>query len=163
MPPRTRREPPARQEARIRKHLAQAREYWRQAPLELAPGDICQAGEKGWGTVAQLTKAVATCRGWYHYDHVAIQEAITALARDLPAEAEHIYRGKGAAERLHGNFYEVHMDADDARFALADTQPLLQILWNRLPDRYTGGITFAQWTAADPEAATETASEIVPE
>ena len=153
MPPRIRRETPARREARIRKHLAQAREYWRQAPLELAQGDICQAGEKGWGTVAQLTKAVATHRGWYHYDHVAIQEAITALARERPADAEHIYRGKGAAERLHGNFYEVHMDADDARFALADTEPLLEILWDLLPDEYTPALTFAQW------AGTETGPE----
>ena len=153
MPPRTRREPPARREARIRKHLAQAREYWRQAPLELAQGDICQAGEKGWGTVAQLAKAVATHRGWYHYDQVAIQEAITALARELPADAEHIYRGKGAAERLHGNFYEVHMDADDARFALGDTEPLLEILWDLLLDEYTPTPTFAQW------AGTETGPE----
>ena len=152
MPPRTRHEPPARRDARIRKHLAQAREYWRQAPRELAGGDICQAGEKGWGTVAQLTKAVATHRGWYHYDHVAIQEVITALARELPAQAEHIYRGKGAAERLHGNFYEVHKDAEDARFALADTQPLLQILWDLLPDDYTSTPTFAQWTAASNPA-----------
>ena len=159
MPPRTRREPPARRDARIRKHLAQAREYWRQAPLELAGGDICQAGEKGWGTVAQLAKAVATYRGWYHYDHVAIQEAITALARELPAQAERIYRGKGAAERLHGNFYEVHMDDEDARFALADTQPLLQILWNLLPDQYTGGQTFAQWMATETVAVAATELE----
>ena len=49
MPPRIRRETPARRDARIRKHLAQAKVYWQQAPLELARGDICQAGEKGWG------------------------------------------------------------------------------------------------------------------
>ena len=159
MPARARREPPARRDARIRKHLAQAREYWRQAPLELAQGDICQAGEKGWGTVAQLAKAVATHRGWYHYDQVAIQEAITALARELPAQAERIYRGKGAAERLHGNFYEVHMDDEDARFALADTQPLLHILWNRLPDQYTAGQTFAQWMATETEIRSATESE----
>ena len=145
MPPRTRRETPARRDARIRKHLAQAKEYWINAPLELSRGDVCQAGEKGWGAVAQLTKAVATLRGWDHYDHVAVQEAITAVAGELPERAERIYRGKGAAERLHGNFYEVYMTADEAAFALADARPLLEILWELLPDEYTDGVSFAQW------------------
>ena len=145
MPPRIRRETPARRDARIHKHLAQAKEYWINAPLELSRGDVCQAGEKGWGAVAQLTKAVATLRGWDHYDHVAVQEAITAVAGELPEQSERIYRGKGAAERLHGNFYEVYMTADEAAFALADARPLLEILWELLPDEYTDGVSFAQW------------------
>ena len=100
MPPRIRRESPARQDARIRKHVAQARDYWSRWPAHLADGDLCQAGEKGWGTVAQLTKAVATLRGWEHYDHVAIQEAVQALARELPQQAEQIHRGTTSRRRL---------------------------------------------------------------
>ena len=145
MPPRIRRETPARRDARIRKHLAQAWEYWLQAPPELARGDICQAGEKGWGAVAQLTKAVATLRGWHHYDHVAIQEIITALAGETPAQAALIYRGLRAAEALHGNFYEVYMTPELAQFDLSEARPLLQILWALLPDQYTAGISFEQW------------------
>ena len=145
MPPRQRRETPSRRDARIHKHLAQAKEYWINAPRELSQGDICQSGEKGWGAVAQLTKAVAALRGWDHYDHVAVLEAITALAGELPAQAERIYRGKGAAERLHGNFYEVYMTADEAVFALADAHPLLEVLWDLLPDEYTGGVGFTEW------------------
>ena len=149
MPPRTRRpEPPTRRDARIHKHLAQAQDYWRQAPLELARGDICQAGEKGWGATAQLVKAVATLRGWEHYDHYAIREAIAAIATELPERAAVIYRGKGAAERLHGNFYEVHMTPDDARFSLADLRPLLAILWELLPANYTAGLPFDSWAAS---------------
>ena len=150
MPPRIRRpEPPARRDVRVRKHLAQAKDYWLKAPLELTQGDVCQAGEKGWGAAAQLVKAVATLRSWNHYDHVAVQEAINALAVELPEQAESIYRGKGAAERLHGNFYEVYMTADEATFALADLLPLLEILWAQLPDEYTGGASFAQWMEED--------------
>ena len=145
MPPRIRHETPARRDARIHKHLAQAKEYWINVSQGLSRGDVCQAGEKGWGAVAQLTKAVATRRGWDHYDHVAVQEAITAVAGELPERAERIYRGKGAAERLHGNFYEVYMTADEAVFALADARPLLEILWELLPDEYTGGVSFTQW------------------
>ena len=146
MPPRTRRpEAPARRDARIRKHIAQAREYWRKAPSYLAEGDLCQAGEKGWGTVAQLTKAMATLRSWEHYDHVAIQEAVTALAEESPGQMETIYDGLAAAEQLHGNFYEVYMNANRAALALAKLRPLLEILWELLPAEYTGGASFAQW------------------
>ena len=151
MPPRIRRETPARREVRIRKHLIQAKDYWRKAPLELAQGDICQAGEKGWGTVAQLVKAVATLRGWHHYDHVAIREAITALAEAMPAQSDDIYRGLRAAEALHGNFYEVYMTLELARFDLSEAQPLLEILWRQLPDEYTPAATFAQWIETEPE------------
>ncbi len=145
MPPRIRRETPARRDARIRKHTAQARDYWSKWPAHLAEGDLCQAGEKGWGTVAQLTKAVATLRGWEHFDHVAVQEAVQALAREMPQQAEQIHRGLRAAESLHGNFYEVYLDHDGASFALADVRPLLEILWQLLPDEYTGGVSFDQW------------------
>ena len=146
MPPRTRRpEAPARRDARIRKHIAQAREYWTKAPGYLAEGDLCQAGEKGWGTVAQLTKAMATLRGWQHYDHVAIQEAVTALAEESLGQMETIYDGLAAAEQLHGNFYEVYMTHNRAALALAKLRPLLEILWQQLPAEYTAGASFAQW------------------
>ena len=149
MPPRIRRETPTRRDARIRKHLGQAKDYWLNAPLELARGDVCQAGEKGWGAVAQLTKAVAALRGWQHYDHEAIREAITALAGELPEQAQPIYRGMRAAEALHGNFYEVYMTLDLARFDLSEVRPLLQVLWGLLPDEYTGGASFAEWFEAE--------------
>ena len=146
MPPRIRRpEPPVRRDARIHKHLIQAREYWSKWPGHLADGDFGQAGEKGWGAVAQLAKAVATLRNWEHYDHVAIQEAITALVTELPEQGPAIARGLAAAERLHGNFYEVFMTRELTGYALDDVYPLLQILWGLLPDEYTGGVSFDQW------------------
>ncbi len=147
MPPRVRRETPSRRDERIRKHLAQARAYWLKAPLELEQGDVCQAGEKGWGAVAQLTKAVATLRGWEHYDHDAIREALTALANELPEQAQLIYRGIRAAEALHGNFYEVFMTLELARFDLSEARPLLRILWQQLPDEYTDSLPFDVWAA----------------
>ena len=89
MSPRPFRESPDRQAQRIRKHVAQAREYWDKGKAHLSERDICQAAEKGWGTVAQLTKAVATMRGWNHYDHVAIQECMyQLLLRKILGQAE---------------------------------------------------------------------------
>ena len=152
MPPRARRpEPPARQDARIRKHLAQAREYWLKAPAYLAQGDLCQAGEKGWGAVAQLAKAVATLRRWEHYDHEAIRDAVRALAYEMPSEAQgaEVVRGLRAAESLHGNFYEVYMDTFTTRIALDDVRPLLEILWRQLPAEHTAGVSFARWCAPE--------------
>ena len=145
MPPRIRRETPARRDARIRKHTAQARDYWSKWPAHLAEGDFCQAGEKGWGTVAQLTKAVATWRGWDHYDHVAIRDAINALADELPQLSDTIDDGLSAAERMHGNFYEVYMDARRVEIAMRRVQPLLEILWDLLYEEYTGGASFSEW------------------
>ena len=146
MPPRIRRpELPVRRDARIHKHLNQAKEYWRKAPAYLAEGDLCQAGEKGWGATAQLTKAVAALRNWEHFDHVAIQEAITALVTELPEQGPAISRGLAAAERLHGNFYEVFMTRELTGYALDDVYPLLAILWGLLPDEYTGGVSFDEW------------------
>ena len=152
MPPRIRRpEAPARRDARIRKHLLQAKDYWSKWPAHLADDDICQAGEKGWGTVAQMTKALAALRSWEHYDHVAIQEAITALISELPEQAEVIDQGLSAAERLHGNFYEVFMTSERAEIAMAQVRPLLEILWQLLPSEYTGGISFDEWVETDED------------
>lgn len=148
MPPRARRpEAPDRRDARIRKHLTQARIYWSKAPEYLAEGDLCQAGEKGWGAVSQLTKAVATLRSWEHYDHDAIRDAVRALAYETPEQEVTIIRSLRAAEQLHGNFYEVYMDYRTAEIALDDVRPLLEILWGLLPDEYTGGVSFSEWAA----------------
>ena len=145
MPPRTRREAPARRDARIHKHLQIAAEYWGKCPVYLVEGDLRQAGEKGWGTVAQLAKVVATLRGWDHFDHVAIREAVQAVANEMPESSRPIRIGLGLAESLHGNFYEAHMDHNQAEFALGEVNTLLNILWELIPAEYTGGVSFAQW------------------
>ena len=145
MPPRPRRESPERRDRRIRKHVAQAREYWNKgcsAPARAGP--IPQAAEKGWGTVAQLTKAVATLRGWDHYGHEAIRDCVYALADENDSQQRQIRRGLLVAEGLHGHFYEVFMDLRAAELAMEDIIPLLEILWALLPDDYTGGGAFSQ-------------------
>ena len=149
MPPKMRHQeaPLDQRDARIQKYLNLAREYWRMAPAYLAEDDFRQACEKGWGTVTQLTKAVATLRGWEHYDHDDIRDAIRDLSREMPSKSEYVavLRCLRAAESLYGKFYEVSMNTRMARLALDDTLPLLEILWELLPAEYTGGASFAQW------------------
>ena len=86
---------------------------------------MCQAGEKGWGTVAQLAKAVATLRSWEHYDHEAMRDAVRAIAYELPEQEVAIIHALRAAEQLHGNFYEVYTDRRVAEIALEDVRTLL--------------------------------------
>ena len=147
MPPRNRRESVSRRDARIRKHLPQAREYWSKWPDYLAEGDLCQAGEKGWGAVAQLAKAVASHRGWFHSSHEALRSAIRQIADESDDPAT-VRRSLMQAELLHGNFYEINLDRIDTELALADAKALLETLWRQLPDEYTGGIPFNEWAAA---------------
>ena len=147
MPPRPRRESPERRDQRIRKHVAQAREYWAKGAQHLREQDICQAAEKGWGTVAQLTKAVATLRSWDHYDHIAIRECVLALAGENPDLEREIYRRLLVAEGLHGQFYEIYMNQRTVEIALEEIAPLLEILWSLLPGEYTGGGAFSEHTS----------------
>ena len=148
MPPRPFRESPERRDQRIRKHVAQAQEYWAKGAEHLREQDICQAAEKGWGTVAQLTKAVATLKRWNHYDHVAIRDCVYELAEENPGQSGDIHRGFRAAEHLHGQFYEVFMTPTTVHYALLDVVPLLEILWELLPSQYTGGGAFSQQAPA---------------
>ncbi len=145
MPPRTRRQSPERRDAAIRKHLPKAREYWSKWPAYLAEADLCQAGEKAWGAVAQLTKAIATHRGWQHSDHDRLREVIRELANESSDHRETIIRGLTSADILHGNFYEVFLDRYQTELALNDTALLMEALWAELPDEYTGGAGFAEW------------------
>ena len=148
MPPRPFRGSPERRGQRIRKHVAQAKEYWTKGAEHLREQDICQAAEKGWGTVAQLAKAVATLRGWNHYDHIAVRECVIALAEENPNQEREIRRGILIAEGLHGQFYEIYMDLGNVKVALEEITPLLEILWGLLPEEYTGGSTFNQQVPA---------------
>ena len=147
MPPRIRREPPARRDARIRKHLPKAREYWSKWPEYLAEGDLCQAGEKGWGAVAQIIKAVATYRGWVHSGHEDLLATVRQIA-DESADREAVRRLMGSVERLHANFYEAHLDLTETQYSLGDANALLRILWGQLPEEYTDGVPFDVWAAA---------------
>ena len=144
MPPRTRRETPTRRDVRIRKHLPKAKEYWSKWPAYLAEDDLCQAGEKGWGAVAQLAKAVATHRGWNHFGHEEIRTVIRQIA-DESDNRDTIRRSLMHAEMLHGNFYEINLDRVDTELALTDAQFLMSVLWNLLPQEYTGGSSFDDW------------------
>ena len=151
MPPRNaRRQSARRRDAAIRKHLPQAKVYWSKWPAYLAAGDLCQAGEKAWGTVAQLTKAVAVHRGWQHGSHDSLRAIIRQIAAESSASessdgGDSIRLGLVAAEALHGNFYELLLDRQETELLLRQLNPLLAALWSQMPPEYTAGTSFEQW------------------
>ena len=146
MPPATYTEAPALRDERIGKHLAQCREYWLKCPAYLEEGDLCQAGEKAWAAVAQLTKAVATDRGWRHFLH----RELLAAAREIADESDDstgIRESINIVRTMHANFYEVDLDRADTELGMARAAMLLETFWRPLPARYTGGMSLAEWLA----------------
>lgn len=132
---------------RIGKHLGKAREYWLKAPAYLSEGDLCQAGEKAWGAVAQMTKAVASQRGWRHFLHRELLAAAREIA-DQSDDPTGIRESINIVRTMHTNFYEVDLDRADTELGMARADELLQTFWRLLPERHTGGVSFADWLAA---------------
>ena len=146
MPPATYTEDAVLRDERIAKHLAKSREYWQKAPVYLSEGDLCQAGEKAWGAVAQMTKAVASHRGWRHFLHRELLEAIREIA-DESGDAGDIRDSIEIVRSMHTNFYEVDLDHIAVQRGMTRAEYLLQTFWRLMPETYTGGQTFAEWSA----------------
>lgn len=146
MPPATYTEAPVLRDERINKHLTKAREYWLKAPAYLADDDLCQAGEKAWGAVAHMIKAVATDRGWRHFRHNELLVVARQIA-DESADPTAIRESINIVRTMHTNFYEVDLDRPDTELGFARAETLLVTFWRQLPGRYTGGVSFSQWLA----------------
>ena len=97
-----------------------------QARQELAVGDLPQASEKGWGTTAQILKAVAEQRGWEHDRHRHYLR-ITSRLRSETGDGD-IRRLFNTASALHENFYENEMETADVADGLNDVEALINKL-----------------------------------
>ena len=146
MPPATYTEAPASRDERIGKHLAKCREYWLKCPAYLEEEDLCQAGEKAWGAVAQMTKAVASERGWRHFLHRELLAAIRQIA-DESDDRITIRESIELVRSMHPESYEVNLDRITVEMGMARASMLLETFWQLLPERHTGGRTFAEWLA----------------
>ena len=146
MPPATYTEAPALRDERISKHLAKSREYWLKCPSYLEEGDLCQAGEKAWGAVTQMTKAVASERGWRHFRHAELLAAIREIA-DRSNNTGEIRDAIEIVRSMHTNFYEVDLDRIAVERGMGRAAMLLETFWELLPARHTGGAPFVEWLA----------------
>ncbi len=89
-------------------------------------GDTRQAVEKGWGAAAQAVKAIADARGWEHRTHAALFRAVSRLARET--ENVELDRLFGAANSLHGNFYENWLTENQVRLLVDDVERFVGML-----------------------------------
>jgi len=98
----------------------QSARYLEHAEALLARGDLPQASEKYWGSVAQATKALAAERHWRHSTHRDLRRVLSRLYGTT--NDREFLRLFAIAEALHANFYENYLEgpvmeayAEDAR------------------------------------------------
>ena len=101
-----------------------------QAQEKYATRDLRQASEKGWGSAAQIVKAVASERGWRHDNHVLLFQAVRSL--DSETGGSELLGLFTQAHNLHINFYEdwltsaiVQRDLDNVRRFVTKLETLL--------------------------------------
>ena len=88
----------------VRTYRSASKELLEQATNELAQGNVRQAAEKGWGAAAQIVKAVAQQRGWPHYNHALLNQAVDKLVAETgDNDLNDLFL---IANGLHTNFYE---------------------------------------------------------
>ncbi|MGC9105110.1 MAG: PaREP1 family protein [Thermoprotei archaeon] len=88
----------------------------------LSKGDLLQASEKGWGACASIVKAYGEKVGMEHYRHRQLEEIMTKLIRETKrsgnAEYKDLIKDWSVCLRLHSNFYEGVMSAEDVEESL---------------------------------------------
>ncbi|HXG41689.1 MAG TPA: PaREP1 family protein [Dehalococcoidia bacterium] len=101
------------------------------ADHHLAQGDLLHASEKGWGSTAQMVKAVAERRGWPHNGHRQPLEPVRRLVEET---GDHGIRELVlTANALHANFYGGWLTREDAELGLDRARQLLERLRPPLP------------------------------
>ncbi len=101
-----------------------------QAEEEYGARDLRQASEKGWGSAAQIVKAIAAHRGWRHDTHALLFQTVRDLDREIGgSELLGLFT---QAHNLHVNFYEdwltseiVQRDLDNVRQFVEKLEALL--------------------------------------
>ncbi len=71
---------------------------------ELARGELEEASNKIWGAAAHAIKAVAESRGWEHYAHVLLEQAVDRLVREEGAPMD-LWIQYLTASAYHQRFY----------------------------------------------------------
>lgn len=92
-------------------YLQLNRKYLREADDLTAKGDYAQASEKLWGAFVEMIKAVAESRGDKLGTHRSIAQYVLKLDKDKPEIRLH--DAFAHADKLHTNFYEDHLPAED--------------------------------------------------
>ena len=112
----------------IEDYRQQARHFQVKSREYLAEGELHQASEKGWGTAAWMTKAVALTYGWEYEKHEQFNVVLNNVRRML--DNNRIGELRDTASGLHRNFYirRRFLDAVDIGLGLDRMDELLELL-----------------------------------
>ena len=114
-------------------HRAVSDAFLAHAQAELDKGDLLQASEKAWGSLAHYVKAIAKKRGWSnksHADVVEIAQGLVETTRDPAQQMSNFL----SVRSLHGNFYEDEFGPDAVQKGIDDAGDLLSALKGAEPD-----------------------------
>ena len=109
-----------------------SRHFIEKADEYLLAGDRVQASEKGWGAVAEAIKSIAAERGWNHWGHHLLNDAVYQLSEEWGRPD--VLALFDSVEKLHINFYEDVMELDeilsriDSAKSLVDELDALRVL-----------------------------------
>ncbi|MCC6021181.1 MAG: PaREP1 family protein [Thermoproteaceae archaeon] len=109
---------------RVEMYLAAARWFWEEGMRLLERGDARQASEKLWNAVVQSVKAYAESVGAPHDSH----RLIWAVVRRLARENAEILTLFAAAEQLHINFYEGHLERGDVEHLAGRARQIIEYI-----------------------------------
>lgn len=88
----------------------------------LNKGNLVQASEKGWGACTSVVKAYGEKLGVEHYRHRQLEEIMTRLVQEMKRsgsnDSRQLIEGWGVCLRLHSNFYEGVMPAEEVEESL---------------------------------------------
>lgn len=108
------------------RYLELSARYLAEAEELLAKGELQQASEKLWGAAAEAVKAVAEAKGWRHYRHRELEEAVERLCEEV--KDPELPRLWASALRLHANFYEGFMGHATLKLHAEDVKRLVEKL-----------------------------------
>jgi len=110
----------------MERYLKLGKKYLSEGLELLSKGDLAQASEKLWGAAAEAVKAVADSRGWEHFTHRSLAEAVSRLYEETgDPEIPRLY---ASAESLHANFYEGFASPGLVKLYAEDAEALIEKL-----------------------------------
>ena len=85
-------------------HRERSRHFLNLVDDELERGELEEASNKVWGAAAHAIKAVAEQRGWPHYAHTLLEDAVKRLVYDEGAPRDLLLQYMTASS-YHQRFY----------------------------------------------------------
>lgn len=105
-------------------YMVNSDKYWGQALEMFTKREIEKAAELAWGSVAERIKNLALVKSnAFLRSHANIRDYVKRIAAQI--SDEELYQLFLVAQRLHVEFYESHLDADDVNRDLLSVRKLL--------------------------------------